>query len=62
MELTKEYFDQVVSGLATKRDIEELAGMVQRGFAEVTERLDVREELREHEEAIQRLQKAVGIV
>lgn len=61
MELTKEYFDEVVSGLATKRDIEELAGMIQRGFAEVTERLDVREELREHEEAIQRLKQAVGI-
>jgi hypothetical protein len=63
-ELTKEYFDQVVSTLATNADMasglaatekriikridaaqEELAVMVNSGFEDVMERLDVRQEV-----------------
>lgn len=71
MELTKEYFDSKLEGLATKADLErfatkddlatleqrlithtdervdELARMVQRGFEDITKRLDVRQEVQE---------------
>ena len=43
MELTKEHFDRVVADLATKQEVEDLAAMVQRGFADLTEQLDVKE-------------------
>jgi hypothetical protein len=74
MELTKEHFDQVVSGLASKQDlekfvtkedlkteIEDLAAMVQRGFADLASQLDLREQLAAHEREIHKLKTVVGI-
>jgi len=63
-ELTKEYFDQVVSGLASKNDlaplatsqqVEELAPIVADGFSELQTRLDVTEQIKAFERKFQKL-------
>ena len=73
MELTKEYFDQAlkaaVAPLATKDDVhrevrdgvEELARMVSRGFDDVLNRLDVRDQVERHEKALQEISRKMGL-
>jgi len=84
MELTKEYFDQIIKNLATKEDLkpfvtkddlkeslkaqtkelkvfaveqtEELAHMVNGGFDDVLDRLDVRERMAKMEKKMSKLE------
>ena len=76
-QLTQEYFDQVVSGLARKDDlkglatkqdvqdgVEHLARMTSAGFASVEERfneLDVKAQLKAFERKFQKLEEALHI-
>ncbi len=82
-ELTREYLDQIVAGLATKADlqglttkediknavkplatseqVEELARMVSVGFEDVQRRLDVTEQVREHERKLRLIADALHI-
>jgi hypothetical protein len=68
MELTKEHFDQVVSGLATKKQvadvseqIEDLARITSRGFEDVMERLDVRTRVEKVEAKLQKIGDALHL-
>ena len=69
MELTKEYFDQQIAKLATKeyldRKIDEqtesLARMVQEGFADLATRLDVREQVMQHEREIEGIKRVLKL-
>ena len=70
MELSKEHFDQVVKGLATKADlkplatteqIDELARMVADGFTDMQSRLDVTAQIKTFERKFQRLEEALHI-
>jgi predicted nucleotidyltransferase len=61
MELSKEHFDEQVAKLATKEDVENLARMVQHGFADVTERLDIREQVEAHERDIEEIKRALRL-
>jgi hypothetical protein len=69
VELTKEHFDQVISGLATKEGLaqqteelkayareqtEELAGMVSQGFEDVHRRLDVIAQVKDIQQTMDR--------
>jgi hypothetical protein len=69
-ELTKEYFDQALKGLATKADlkplatseqIEELARMVSSGFEDIQNRLDVTGKVKVFERKFQKLEEALHI-
>jgi len=76
MELTKEHFDQVVGGLASKKDLDnleqrlkthaedlqsELARMVADGFGDVQKRLDLQQQLQAHDLKFQKLEEALHI-
>lgn len=74
MELTKEHFDQAVADLtADIRESErrvikhaddlqaELAQMVSAGFADVAERLDVRNQVERHEKALEQISQKLGL-
>jgi ornithine carbamoyltransferase len=61
MELTKEHFDQEISKLATKEQIEDLARMTSRGFDDVLERLDVRERMQAVENNLQLIAETLHI-
>jgi len=65
MELTKEYFDQQIAKLATKEDVQDavddLARITNDGFGELYRRLDVREQVEEHEREIQDIKRALNI-
>jgi tRNA A-37 threonylcarbamoyl transferase component Bud32 len=75
-ELSKEYFDQKLSALATKHDLEvqtkalkvyadeqteRLAAMVADGFEEVKELLDVRERVKQLESDMHKIKEALHI-
>lgn len=70
-QLTKQHFDNVVGGLATKEDItkqtEELARMVKKGFDhttvqldEISEKLDVRTELSQLQSEFKTMKSKIG--
>ena len=68
MELTKEHFDQVVSKLATKEQVESvaeqiegLARMTSRGFEDVLERMDVRDRVDKLEIQMKELRGALHL-
>ena len=72
MELTKEHFDQVIKGLATKSDVrdgvEELARITSAGFTrteqrfdEIEQRLDVTAQLKVFEHKFKKLEEALHI-
>ena len=74
MELTKEHFDRIVKGLATKEDlkplatkedvregVEELARMVSGGFDDIRERLDVRDRVTKVEAQMQKIGEALHL-
>lgn len=74
MELTKEHFDEVVTGLATKNDlhqvvlplatkeqIEELARMTKHGFDDVLDRLDVRERIQKIEMEMSKMKEVLHL-
>ncbi len=73
-EISKEYFDQKLSTLATKQDLdtqtkqlkayadqqtEKLAAMVADGFEEVKELLDVRERVKQLESDMHKIKEAL---
>lgn len=73
-ELTKEYLDQAVSGLATKQDlkglatrqdvregVEELARITSAGFDEMRQRLDVTAQIQSFERKFKKLEEALHI-
>lgn len=45
----------------TNARFEELAGMVQRGFADLSEQLDMREQVEQHERDIQHIKQALNL-
>jgi hypothetical protein len=76
MNLTKEYLDKALKGLATKDDlekqtriltahnedqIENLAAMVADGFEEVKELLDVRERMKQLEKDMRKIKEALNV-
>jgi hypothetical protein len=74
MELTKEYLDQALGGLATKADlvkamallatseqVEDLARMVADGFEDTRRRLDVTAQIEIFEHKFQKLEEALHI-
>ncbi len=70
MELTKEHFDHVVKGLATKEDltslatkeqIDELARITSTGFEDIQKRFDVTAQLKTFERKFQKLEEALHI-
>jgi hypothetical protein len=73
MELTKEHFDQVVKGLATKQDIrdgvdelariiaETIAAPFTERFDDLEKRLDVTEQIKLFERKFQKLEEALHI-
>ena len=68
-ELTKEYFDQSLKNLPTKQDVrtmiekgvEDLAIIVNKGFEDMSERLDVRERTAALEKDMARIKEALHI-
>ena len=71
-ELTTEYLDKKLEGLATKltehfdqkidEQTEDLAHMVNSGFEEVYRRLDVREQVAQHSRDIEEIKRALKLV
>lgn len=61
MELSKEYFDEQIKKLATKADINELARMVNEGFEDLQQRLDVKERVERLENEMKKIKDALHV-
>ena len=64
-QLTKEHFDAQLKKLATKEDLKaeiaQLAGMVQRGFQEMSRKLDVREDVDKLKHQMRQVRQSIGL-